>query len=84
MSTTAPPIDPAGLAPGWAARARVLGHQGLRRAPAGIVSLGPALVAVALATMVAVLHWKGVDQAAQSYRVLQVRTHGLALWDSGW
>lgn len=84
MSTTAPPIDPAALTPGQAARARVLAGQELRRATPGIVSLGPALMAVALATMVAVLHWKGVDQAAQSYRVLQVRTHGLALWDSGW
>jgi hypothetical protein len=77
MSATAPPIDPAALAPGRVARAA-------RRVPSGIVSLGPALVAVALAMMVAVLHWKGLDQAAQSYRVLQVRTHGLALWDSGW
>lgn len=84
MSATAPSIVPAALAPGRVARVRALAHQGLRRAPALIVSLGPALVAVALAVMVAVLHWKGVDQAAQSYRVLQVRTHGLALWDSGW
>ena len=84
MSASAPPIVPAELTPGPVARVRAVAEQGLRRAPAGIASLGPALVAVALATMVAVLHWKGVDQAAQAYRVLQVRTHGLALWDSGW
>jgi hypothetical protein len=46
--------------------------------------LGPGLLAGALALLVVALHWKGVDQAAQAYRVAQVRAHGLALWDSGW
>jgi hypothetical protein len=30
------------------------------------------------------LGWRGVDQAAQTYRVLQFQAHGLMLWDSGW
>ncbi len=30
------------------------------------------------------LGWRGVDQAAQFYRVMEFKTHGLMLWDSGW
>jgi hypothetical protein len=37
-----------------------------------------------LSTVVFLLGWRGVDQAAQVYRVLEFRAHGLMLWDSGW
>jgi hypothetical protein len=37
-----------------------------------------------LATTVTVLGWRGVDQAAQFYRVMEFKLHGLTLWDSGW
>jgi hypothetical protein len=49
-----------------------------------VASLGPALVAVGLAVLAGVLGWHGVDQAAQTYRVEQIRLHGLVLWDVGW
>jgi hypothetical protein len=48
------------------------------------VAAGPALLTLVLATAVLLLGWRGVDQAAQIYRVLEFRTHGLMLWDSGW
>jgi hypothetical protein len=47
-------------------------------------SLAPALLTLVLATTVCVLGWRGVDQAAQFYRVMEFKTHGLMLWDSGW
>jgi hypothetical protein len=49
-----------------------------------VAAAGPALLALTLATVATVLGWSGVDQAAQAYRVEQVRLHGLVLWDSGW
>src|ERR1700685_807521 len=48
------------------------------------VAVGPALLTLALTTTVCLLGWHGVDQAAQTYRVIEVRAHGLTLWDSGW
>ena len=48
------------------------------------VALAPAAVALLLATAVWLLGWRGVDQAAQLYRVTLFKTHGLLLWDSGW
>lgn len=45
---------------------------------------GPALLTLVLASTVCLLGWRGVDQAAQAYRVDQFRLHGLLLWDSGW
>jgi hypothetical protein len=48
------------------------------------VALAPAALALLLATAVWLLGWRGVDQAAQLYRVTLFRTHGLLLWDSGW
>jgi hypothetical protein len=30
------------------------------------------------------LGWRGVDLAAQTYRVTEFKLHGLLLWDSGW
>jgi hypothetical protein len=44
----------------------------------------PALLTLILATTVCLLGWRGVDQAAQFYRVTEFRAHGLMLWDSGW
>jgi hypothetical protein len=44
----------------------------------------PALLTLVLATTVCLLGWRGVDQAAQFYRVTEFKTHGLTLWDSGW
>jgi hypothetical protein len=44
----------------------------------------PALLTLVLATTVCLLGWRGVDQAAQFYRVMEFKTHGLMLWDSGW
>ncbi len=84
MSATTSPIEAPPLVSAPGTRARREGGRTRQRTFLLVVSFGPALLAVALATIVALLHWKGVDQAAQSYRVLQVRTHGLALWDSGW
>jgi hypothetical protein len=42
------------------------------------------VLAAALSLMAVLLGWHGVDQAAQVYRVFQVRQHGLALFDSNW
>jgi hypothetical protein len=46
--------------------------------------LAPALLTLVLATTVVLLGWRGVDQAAQFYRVMEFRLHGLTLWDGGW
>jgi hypothetical protein len=51
---------------------------------AQVEGAGPALLTLALATTVCALGWRGVDQAAQAYRVDEFRLHGLLLWDSGW
>ncbi len=59
---------------------RSLGWQTRRMIRAG----GPALLAVLCGVVVLLLGWIGVDQAAQAYRVTEVRLHGLVLWDSGW
>ena len=48
------------------------------------VALAPATLALLLATAVWLLGWRGVDQAAQLYRVTLFKTHGFLLWDSGW
>ncbi|HEX4864317.1 MAG TPA: hypothetical protein VFV02_09605 [Acidimicrobiales bacterium] len=48
------------------------------------VALAPAALALLLATAVWLLGWRGVDQAAQLYRVTLFKTHGFLLWDSGW
>jgi hypothetical protein len=48
------------------------------------VAAAPAALSLILATVVFLLGWRGVDQAAQTYRVIQFRTHGMMLWDSGW
>ena len=48
------------------------------------MALAPAALALLLATAVWLLGWRGVDQAAQLYRVTLFKTHGLLLWDSGW
>jgi hypothetical protein len=48
------------------------------------VAAAPALLTLVLAITVFVLGWEGVDQAAQTYRVLEFKAHGLMLWDSGW
>jgi hypothetical protein len=42
------------------------------------------LLTLVLATTVCLLGWRGVDQAAQFYRVMEFRLHGLTLWDGGW
>src|SRR5580693_4273735 len=47
-------------------------------------AVAPALLTLVLATTVCLLGWRGVDQAAQFYRVTEFKTHGLMLWDSGW
>ncbi|HET9077092.1 MAG TPA: hypothetical protein VFN68_09170, partial [Acidimicrobiales bacterium] len=47
-------------------------------------SLAPAALAFVLATAALLLGWRGVDQAAQTYRVIQFHLHGMMLWDSGW
>ncbi len=49
-----------------------------------VSSLAPAALAFALASLALLLGWRGVDQAAQTYRVVQFQLHGLMLWDSGW
>ncbi len=51
---------------------------------AQVDGLAPAMLTLVLATTVCLLGWRGVDQAAQFYRVMEFRTHGLMLWDSGW
>ena len=48
------------------------------------MAFAPAALALLLATAVWLLGWRGVDQAAQLYRVTLFKTHGLLLWDSGW
>jgi hypothetical protein len=48
------------------------------------VAAAPALLTLVLATTVCILGWHGVDQAAQTYRVIEFKLHGLTLWDSGW
>jgi hypothetical protein len=53
----------------------------LRRTAFG---LGPAAVALVVTGIAMLLGWRGVDQAAQTYRVTQFSLHGLMLWDSGW
>ncbi|MGH9095513.1 MAG: hypothetical protein ACRDXE_10165, partial [Acidimicrobiales bacterium] len=45
---------------------------------------GPVVLAAVLSLLAVLLGWHGVDQAAQVYRVFQVRQHGLALFDSNW
>jgi hypothetical protein len=47
-------------------------------------ALAPALLTLVLATTICLLGWRGVDQAAQFYRVMEFKAHGLMLWDSGW
>lgn len=46
--------------------------------------MAPALLAAALALLVHALGLRGTDEAAQTYRVGEVRLYGLVLWDSGW
>ncbi|HET7523654.1 MAG TPA: hypothetical protein VFJ79_05855 [Acidimicrobiales bacterium] len=48
------------------------------------LAFAPAVLTLLLATAVWILGWRGVDQAAQLYRVTMFRTHGLMLWDAGW
>ncbi|HVA76187.1 MAG TPA: hypothetical protein VNF71_16665 [Acidimicrobiales bacterium] len=48
------------------------------------LALAPAVLTLLLATSVWLLGWRGVDQAAQLYRVTMFRTHGLMIWDAGW
>lgn len=47
-------------------------------------SVAPAVLALVLASVALWLGWRGVDQAAQTYRTIQFQLHGLQLWDSGW
>jgi hypothetical protein len=49
-----------------------------------LTSLGPALLAAALALAIHGLGLRGTDVAAATYRVSEVRVYGLVLWDSGW
>jgi hypothetical protein len=49
-----------------------------------LVVLGPPLVAAALAGISVLVGWHGKDLAAQTYRVHEVRAHGLLLWDIYW
>jgi hypothetical protein len=49
-----------------------------------VEAAAPAVLTLVLATVICLLGWRGVDQAAQTYRVLQFKLHGLMLWDSGW
>jgi hypothetical protein len=67
-------LNPSPVAPKWSGK----------RWQELIVAAGPALLTLVLATAAVLLGWRGVDQAAQIYRVLEIRTHGLMLWDSGW
>lgn len=48
------------------------------------VAASPAGLAAALAALAWALGLHGTDQAAQVFRVLEVRRHGLALLDGGW
>lgn len=45
---------------------------------------GPPALAAALATLAWILGVQGTDQAAQTFWVLEMRRHGLALFDSSW
>ena len=47
-------------------------------------ALAPAVLALVLTSMVFLLGWRGVDQAAQFYRVMEFKAHGLMLLDAGW
>jgi len=47
-------------------------------------AVAPAMLTLVLASAVCLLGWHGVDEAAQTYRVIEFKTHGLTLWDSGW
>ncbi|HWE54607.1 MAG TPA: hypothetical protein VG435_03800 [Acidimicrobiales bacterium] len=47
-------------------------------------SVAPAALALVLASLALWLGWRGVDQAAQTYRTVQFQLHGLELWDSNW
>jgi hypothetical protein len=49
-----------------------------------VVAVAPAILTLILGIVVFLLGWRGVDQAAQTYRIIQFRAHGLMLWDSGW
>jgi hypothetical protein len=42
------------------------------------------VLSLVLATGVFLVGWRGVDQAAQTYRVVEFRLHGFMLWDSNW
>lgn len=64
--------------------APITSRWGLDRWRGLLVATGPALLTLVLATVAVLLGWRGVDQAAQTYRVLEFRLHGLMLWDSGW
>jgi hypothetical protein len=48
------------------------------------VAAAPAVLSFILATGVFLVGWRGVDQAAQTYRVLEFKLHGFMLWDSNW
>ncbi|MGH9115877.1 MAG: hypothetical protein ACRDWW_08625, partial [Acidimicrobiales bacterium] len=50
----------------------------------GLSAGAPTLLTVVLATAVWLVGLRGVDQAAQAYRVLEFRAHGFMLWDAGW
>jgi hypothetical protein len=45
---------------------------------------GPTLIATGLAVLAGALGWRGVDLAAQVYRVGLFHRSGLVLWDSQW
>ena len=64
--------------------APITSRWGLDRWRGLLIASGPALLTLVLATVAVLLGWRGVDQAAQTYRVLEFRLHGLMLWDSGW
>ena len=49
-----------------------------------VVAVAPAILTLILGIVVFLLGWRGVDQAAQTYRIIQFKAHGLMLWDSGW
>lgn len=49
-----------------------------------ISPIAPAALALVLTSTVLLLGWRGVDQAAQTYRTIEFQLHGLQLWDSGW
>ena len=66
---------------------QVPAHAGPRNRPwwqEQALALAPAVLTLLLATGVWILGWRGVDQAAQLYRVTMFRAHGLMLWDAGW